>query len=190
MFGVLLALCGPVACKNAASSELPQSPLAGVLLTDQEGAPLQAEAYQGKVLVLNFMFTSCPVVCPRQTRGLSEVQRALPKEVRDRVRFLSISVDPENDTPVAMKRFALEQGVTLRGWSFARSSAEGTRTLTNRLGVFDVRQASPAPAGHTSAVYLFDSRGRLMQRYAGMLSDAPRLAREIQQVDKLSRSGA
>src|SRR5689334_10917613 len=99
MLAVLLASCGLVACKNVVSPELRQDPLAGVLLTDQEGAPLEPEAYQGKVLVLNFLFTSCPVVCPRQTRGLSEVQRALPPEVRDRVRFLSISVDPENDTP-------------------------------------------------------------------------------------------
>jgi protein SCO1 len=190
MVSVLLAWCGLVACRKAASSELQQSPLAGVLLTDQEGAPLGAEAYRDKVLVLNFLFTSCPVVCPRQTRGLAEVERALPAEVRDRVRFLSISVDPDNDTPEALKRFALDQGVNLRGWSFARSSAEGTRTLTERLRVFDAQRANAAPAGHTTAVYLFDSRGRLMQRYAGLSTDASRLAREIQQVDKLSRSGA
>jgi protein SCO1/2 len=189
-FGLLLVSCVVVACRNAASSELRQDPLGGVSLTDQEGAPLRVEAYQGKVLVLNFVFTSCPVVCPRQTRGLAEVQRTLPAEVRDRVRFLSVSVDPEHDTPAALKRFALDQGVNLRQWSFARGSEAGTRSLTERLAVFDARRAGGSPAEHTTAIYLFDSRGRLMQRYAGMLSDPPRLAREIQQVDRLSHSGA
>ena len=46
-------------------------------------------------------------------------------------------------------------------------------------------QAQAAPAGHNTSVYLFDGRGRLMQRYAGSPLDVTRLAREIEQLDDL-----
>lgn len=162
--------------------------LAGVALTDQDGKPLGASELGGKPLVVSFMFTSCPSVCPKQTRALTQVRRGLSSQARERVKFLSLSVDPEHDTPEKLGEFARQNGADLAGWSFARASVEGTRALTTRLVAFDAATGS-APSAHTTAVYLFDARGNLLQRYAGGAIDVPRLTREVERVAELSRVG-
>lgn len=160
----------------------------GVALTDQDGKPLGAAELGGTTLVVSFMFTSCPSVCPTQTRALAEVRRGLSSQIRERVRFLSVSVDPDTDTPEKLREFALRNGAAQGGWSFARGTPESTRALSARLAAFDARGGS-APSAHTTAVYLFDARGNLVQRYAGGPLDVTRLTREIERVAELSRAG-
>lgn len=182
-FGVALSGCERAEA-SPQSRALPAA-FAGVELTDQDGKSLGAATLGGKALVVSFMFTSCPSVCPKQTRALSQVRRSLSRRARDRVQFLSVSVDPEHDSPERLARFATENGAALDGWSFAHASAEGTRTLTTRLAAFPGPEAV-APAAHTTATYVFDARGRLLQRYTGGSLDVARLSREIERVAELS----
>jgi protein SCO1 len=189
MLLLLLGALSPTACKSAQAEKLSSDPLAGVALTTQAGKPLHARDYAGKTLVLNFFFTSCPVVCPAQAKVLREASQALPADLRERVQFLSVSVDPENDTPLELDRFARKHAANLSGFTFARASEEGTRALTTRLAAFDTTRPEGAePAGHTTAIYLFNAQGRLMQRYGGK-ADAARLAIDIQQIDRSFRAG-
>ena len=161
--------------------------LASAALTDQDGRPLKIADFRDKTLVLNFIFTSCPSVCPRETQALSEVQRRLPAALGERVRFVSVTVDPERDTPRALKEFALARSADLNRWSFVRANGLETSALVKELGVFappaQPQATAPAAPQHTTSVYLFDGSGRLMQRYAGSPLDVTRLAREIEQLD-------
>lgn len=153
-------------------------------LTDQAGRALTLADFREKTLVFGFFFSSCPTVCPKETQQLAEVQRRLAPELKQRVRFVSLSVDPENDTPAALQRFAIANGADLSDWSFVRASETATRQITKELAAFEAAdKGQAAPTGHTTAVYLFDGSGRLMQRYAGSPLDVPRLAREIEQLD-------
>lgn len=186
---ILLTLgAATVGCADARArgqSHAVPAALADVALIDQDGEPLGAAELASSALVVSFMFTSCPSVCPTQTRALAQARRGLSSRARESVRFLSLSVDPDTDTPEQLRQFALANGADLNGWSFARASAEGTRALTTRLHAFDAAAGS-APSAHTTAAYLFDARGTLLQRYAGPI-DAPRLTRELERVDELSR---
>lgn len=156
---------------------------------DQDGHRLRVSAAETGALVVNFIFTRCPTVCPRQTRQLAKVQRALPPTTR--VRFLSLSVDPSHDTPAELKELATAQGAVLNNWSFAVASPADTTRVIERLGVFDPSRKASAGAGdHSTSIYLFDRAGRLMQRYGGVPLDQDRLVREIQQVAALTVSGA
>jgi len=176
--------------KSARAEDLPGEPLAGVELTTQRGTPLESREYRGKTLVLSFFFTRCPSVCPKQAKLLREAYEALAPDVRERVEVVFVSVDPENDTPDALARFAGKHAAGLDAFTFARATEEGTSTLAPRLAVFDPSlPGGAAPGGHTTAIYLFDSRGRLMQRYGGG-TEAARLAREIRQIDSMNRSGS
>jgi len=128
-------------------------------------------------------------VCPREARALAEVQAQLSPALRDRVQFVSLTVDPEQDLPERLTAFARTNGADLNHWSFARTSAAATTAVTAELGVFSgPSQAQAAPVGHGTSVYLFDRRGRLMQRYAGSPLDIARLVREIEQLDDWSRT--
>lgn len=134
-------------------------------------------------MIFSVFFSSCPSVCPRQTQALSQLQRQLSPELKQRVQLVSFSVDPENDTPDAMRKFALANGADLNGWSFVRASADTTRVLTQELAAF-AAQSAVKPAGHTTAVYLFDGNKRLMQRYGGSPLDVLRLVHEVEQLDR------
>lgn len=150
---------------------------------------MSSSTLANQALLLNLMFTSCPQVCPRQTQALVDVRAALPPAVREHVRFLSISVDPEHDTPSALKEFARAHGALAAGWSFARSDEAGTRLLGSRLAAFEPGVA-PAPSAHGTALYLFDRGGRLVQRYRGAPLEVPHLVRELVALHDLNPSGA
>jgi protein SCO1/2 len=188
---LLLASCEREALHVSANASIRSSfaieALSDVSLRDQEGRTLDAERLAGKLVVVSFMFTSCPRVCPEQTRALAEVQRGLPRDVRGRVWFLSISIDPETDTPERLKWFAERNGADLTSWSFVAGTPEATRSLSSRLSVFDPRTPSPGPGDHGTALYLFDGQGQLRQRYAGAPLDRRRLHRELRDLDALSR---
>lgn len=156
----------------------------GVVLQDQNGRLLPLDRLRGRTVVLNFVFTGCSSICPLQSRELALVQQAIPAARRAQIHFLSVSVDPLNDTPAALKRFALASGADLSHWSFATGRPAEIDRFARRLRAFDPRRTEPAPADHTTSIYLFDPRGRLTQRYATL--DRARLAREILQLDRIA----
>jgi protein SCO1/2 len=155
-------------------------------LLNQRGEPFAMEQLRGKSVVLNFIFTHCPGICPLQTQALRRVRAALPERVRERVQFVSVSVDPERDTPEALAAFAAQQGADEENWTFVT----GPAPELSALGESYSAHALPAGAGpldHRTEVRLIDAEGRLMQTYTGNPLDEPRLAREIQTVDELKR---
>lgn len=183
---------GPQGCHPPTEVEQ-RAPLAlsSAALTDQAGAARRFSDFQGKSVVLNFFFASCPSVCPRETRALAEVQRRLSPALSSRVQFLSLTVDPDNDTNEKLQAFARDNGADQSNWAFVRATALATTALTKELAVFaGPAQAQAAPVGHGTSVYLFDGRGHLMQRYAGSPLDGARLARELEQLDDWSRNQA
>jgi len=172
---------------GAVEREIP-SVFAGISLRDQDDKALGFETLRGNPVLLNFMFTSCPRICPERTRELVELQSHLPADVKARVRFLSVSVDPENDTSRALKAFAQQNGADTLRWSFASGTVDDTRALTSRLAAMDPG-GPPGPAGHATTLFLFDARGRLLQRYSATPLDRQRLIRELEQVDRMNRGG-
>ena len=102
------------------------------LLVDQDGQPLTASFFNGRLTVLTFVFTRCPVpdYCPLLSRRFSQIQAALATDggrTRD-VRLLSVTIDPIFDTPPVLKAYAQAVGADLSRWRFAGGdSAEITR---------------------------------------------------------------
>ncbi len=84
-------------------------------LVDQDGRPVTQEAFKNNVTVVSFFFTRCTFICPALTGatiGLTQKLKDTP------VRFLSISVDPENDTPEVIKKYAADHSADPARWSF------------------------------------------------------------------------
>ena len=77
---------------------------------DQRERPVSDASLRGSVNIVDFFFTSCPIACPKLTKRLAEVEQLLSERNRDRaslpVRLVSISVDPENDTPAKLADYA------------------------------------------------------------------------------------
>lgn len=176
------ALCGVLCLLLANAAWAQPTPLRGVRLLDQRTQPVDAAALRGHVVLLNFVFTGCSSTCPLQVKELAAVHAALPAAARRQVRFVSISVDPAHDTPATMAEFAQRLGADQPGWHFATGRPADVETLFDRLRAFDPTKAKPVPEDHRTTLFLYDARGELMQRFAGVPVDRPRLVREITQL--------
>jgi protein SCO1/2 len=86
-------------------------------LTDQHGKSLSAADLRGKVWAADFIFTSCPDVCPLLTRQMVLLRKRTLSEGLA-LHYVSFSVDPETDTPEVLARFAKQHGAVFDDWSF------------------------------------------------------------------------
>ena len=77
-------------------------------LTSDKGEPFSPADLRGKVWVADFIFTSCPGPCPIMTRNMADVAETL--KMYDDIAFVSISVDPETDTPEVLAKYAAHHG--------------------------------------------------------------------------------
>src|SRR6266571_2961684 len=109
-----------------------------VVLTTQDNKKvhLYRDLVKGKVMLINFMYTSCDRICPRVTQNLVRVQRLLADRMARNIFFYSFTLDPKNDTPAVLKDYAAMHHVG-PGWSFLTGTPEQMETLRRRLGFTD-----------------------------------------------------
>src|SRR5438552_10905506 len=87
-------------------------------LTTAAGSRLSLADLRGKVLAVTFIYAACTDTCPLLTAKMTELQRRLGRDFGARVRFVSITVDPEVDTPEVLRGYAKAPGANVEGWSF------------------------------------------------------------------------
>ena len=160
----------------------------GATLLDQNGRPVVPQRLAGRTVLVNFVYTGCSTACPLQTRALAELQGRLPRELQARVQFLSVSIDPLNDTPKALKSFAQRMGADLSAWTFATGKPADVDRLADTLRLFRTGTDARQPEDHSTALWLVDAQGELRMRYSGATPDVPRLQREITELDRLTRN--
>ena len=108
-----------------------------VLLTqDRKEMRLYQDLVKDKLVLINFMYTSCDRVCPRVTQNLARVQRLLGGRMGNDIFFYSFTLDPTHDTPEVLKDYAKAHGVG-PGWSFLTGPAGQMEMLRKRLGFTD-----------------------------------------------------
>lgn len=107
-----------------------------VTLTTHDGQRVRFfdDVLKGKVVLINFIYTTCPDTCPLETARLLEVQRILGDRVGKDVFFYSITVDPKNDTQPVLKAFADNWNIP-SGWKFLTGAPEDLILVRKRLGV-------------------------------------------------------
>ncbi|MCG8588141.1 MAG: SCO family protein [Proteobacteria bacterium] len=160
-------------------------PMPDFQLVDHTAKPLGSADLRGKTLLVDFIFTRCPGPCPILTGILRDVQAALPEAVAEDVRIVSISLDPEYDTPVVLADYALKRGAGLETWSFLTGAPERVDDVLKRFGVARVR----TPDGdieHLSAIFLVDAEGRIVRRYTGLDHKPEDLVRDVVELARAS----
>ena len=118
----------------------------------------------GKVVALNFIYTSCPDACPMETARMKEVYELLDGRVGDDVHFYSISIDPERDTPEVLAGY-VEQWEIPPGWTFLTGREADIVHLRRKLGLYieDI-QAEDSYDHNLSLLIGNQSTGRWMKR--------------------------
>ncbi len=143
------------------------APAPDFVLFDPAGKPVRLSDHRGKVVVLAFIFTSCPGVCPMISRQMAALQQALkvPRLFPDKACMLSVTVDPETDSAEVLAKYAAGFGADPSGWRFLRDEPSRLKKV---LATYDewTRLLPQGEIDHPARVYLIDAEGRIREIYS------------------------
>ncbi len=175
--GAVAPAVGHAAGKIDALREIGPAP--DFTLTTQEGKRLALHDLRGKVVALTFIYASCADTCPLLTAKMVGLQKRLAAAFGPRAFFLSVTVDPQRDTPDVLRRYAVAHGANLGGWAFLTGTPSEIREVARRYGVY-YRKTPGGDVDHTFLTSVVDQAGILRVQYLGVRFDPDELRRDIQ----------
>lgn len=160
-----------------------------ITFTDEAGQPRALSSYRGTFTLLTFIYLRCPIpdYCPRMNAHFAAIQRAVLAEaaLRQNVRLLSVSFDPDVDTPARLAAKARELGADPAVWHFVTAPRAAVDDFGGRLGLTVVREgAEGATITHNLRTALLDRDGRLARTYNGKAWVPAEVIRDLQALVK------
>jgi protein SCO1 len=139
-------------------------------LIDQDGRSFRLSSLRGSPILLTFIYTRCPLpdFCPRMDRHFQSVQKAIKDgRVPAGTRLVSISFDPDYDTPAVLKAHAAAFGADARVWTFATAPRAQVESFGARLGLSVTHEANDPTISHNMCTAVIDRQGRLVTIFDG-----------------------
>jgi protein SCO1/2 len=152
-------------------------------LTQQDGKRLALKELRGKILAITFIFASCADTCPLLTAKMAGLRDRLGPDFGSKVYFLSITVDPERDTPEVLKRYAEAYKANLAGWAFLTGTNAEIHEVAKRYGIY-YKKTSRGDVDHTFLTSLVDQNGTLRVQYMGVRFDPDEMLRDLRSLMK------
>jgi protein SCO1 len=154
------------ACSHNAGDQSNASVLTDTKLVDQNGNAVTLASLQGKPMVVDFIYTSCPGPCMMETAKLANVALRLGGDLGSKYTIVSITVDPEHDGPKQLLDYAKQQGADQKGWYFLTGSPTD---IDHALAGFKIaREREPnGEVGHIVEMVLVGSDGSQVREYNG-----------------------
>jgi cytochrome oxidase Cu insertion factor (SCO1/SenC/PrrC family) len=149
----------------------PAAPLEDFVLTDQDGNEFDSASLRGKVWVGSFFFTNCPAVCWRLNQTLAAVQETSPSSD---TRFISITCDPDNDTPAVLAKYAQHFKADPQRWTFLT----GDMNLIRRIGN-EFFQVAVENETHSDRAFVVDRSGQVRGRFRLTQPDQVEMLKEL-----------
>ena len=138
-------------------------------LANQNGERISLETFRGQPFVLTFVFTRCPVpnFCPRMSKNFEELQTAIKtgSGTLAKTRLLSITLDPDYDTPKVLSDYAAFHHADPKIWTFATGDDKEIYALTRAFSVY--RQAEGGTISHGLATSLVSQDGKIERTWRG-----------------------
>ena len=136
-------------------------------LYDQEGRVVQSARFHGKQVMLNFIFSRCPVatMCPASTLKMMGTQKLARESGVNKIEFVSITLDPAYDTPAVLKDYAATRNIDTSNFSFLTGPENAIKDLLTQFGV--IAEFDGNLLKHTLSTLLIDENGRIIHRADG-----------------------
>lgn len=175
---------GPAPAAPAVAVLEPGAEVPDQAFVDQDGRTVALSGWRGQVVVLTFIYTRCPypTYCPLMDRQFKVLQTALTRDdaLRGRVHLLSLSFDPEHDTPPVLRAHAKDLGANPTLWTFATAPLEDIDRFGAHFGLLVTRNPSdPLDITHSLSTAVIDSAGRLVSLHRGNAWSPDELLAEI-----------
>ncbi|GAA4331970.1 SCO family protein [Flaviaesturariibacter amylovorans] len=159
--------------------------VAAFTLQNQQGARVSGASWKGRIVVANFFFTSCPVVCPKMMYGMQRVQTYGKAEG---LQLASFTVDPERDSAATLAGYAERRNIRGAQWDLLTGDKKTIYSLARHAFRLTVAEGDGGPTDfiHSEQLVLIDRSGRIRGYYTGteesevnqLLRDLERLAAE------------
>lgn len=173
---ILLPLVLLVAFASHAQESIAEKYFSNLPLTDQNGNRVAlGDLMKGRTVVVYSFFAQCPSSCPMMAKSLTELQSRFADRLGQDLWFISITVDPENDTPARLKAYAA-RNVARKGWSFLTGSREEVDAALKKLA-----QWRPTREDHANIWIIGNDKTGLWMKANG-LAKANELGDIIQKV--------
>ena len=153
-------------------------PAPGFTLTSTDGGRLSLGDLRGSVVAVTFIYATCTDTCPLLTAKMAGMQKRLGPDFGSKVRFVSITVDPERDTPRILAQYARNHGVDPAGWAFLTGTPVEIRDVGRRYGIY-AKKTERGDVDHTFLTSIVDQRGILRVQYLGIRFDPEEFLRDV-----------
>jgi protein SCO1 len=155
---VVVAACAP-STTRLSGTELERSDAPDFTLTDGvSGRSLTLSALRGNVVVMAFLYTHCPDVCPLTASQFRAAQKSLGADAQ-RVRFVAVSVDPTGDTPTAVQSFSAAHDLSAN-WYYLIGPRAQLQPVWSLYGVGAFDGPTGMSVDHNDAIYVLDAKGK------------------------------
>jgi protein SCO1 len=135
-------------------------------LVSQDRTLVSLHDFRGKVVAVAFIFAYCTDVCPMLTDNMARVREKLGSAFGREIAFVSITVDPERDTPEVLKQYAESFDADVEGWSFLTGDPATVHEVGRKYGVIAMKKAD-GDVDHTLLTSIVDPNGTLRVQYIG-----------------------
>lgn len=151
------------------------------VLTDQSVRPFQFISLRRKVSIVAFAYTTCPDVCPLVTAAMRQIQESLNNNERSSTRFITVTTDPEIDTPERLTAYARRYDADLTDWAFLTGHEAELAKVWKNFGV-SVHRKARGLVDHTPLTALVDRAGIMRIAYIGASPDANTIRRDLRRL--------
>jgi protein SCO1/2 len=154
---------------GSSNQPAPGSSVPDFHLVNQDGKRISIAGYRGSALVLTFIYTRCPLpdYCPLMTTNFAEIEKTLREQLPTypTTRLLSISVDPQYDTPKVLRAYGTAMGADFKRWEFATGDADQVKAIAEYFGLTYWAEGDQIIHGLRTAV--IDEAGNLVKLFSG-----------------------
>lgn len=145
------------------------------------------EIIKNKITLMAMVYTHCPDICPMTTHNMYLVQEKLPDNLKDKVRFVIISFDPNRDTPSVLRKFAELRDLDFNYWTLLTGDEKNTKEVKLKFGITAIPTDSTYSDDgelsysmvHTDRISLIDQDGKLRSNYKGSTADLNTIIEDI-----------
>jgi protein SCO1/2 len=150
---------------------LPGAPVPDVALVDQDGKPRRLADWRGHALALTFIFTRCPLpdFCPAVDRGFARLQALVKADpgLQAKARLLTVSFDPDHDSPAVLARHAARLGADPTLWLYLTGKTQDVDRFGRSFGLTVDRGPGSDGITHNLRTAVVDPAGRLVRIWRG-----------------------
>src|SRR6266508_1737063 len=144
----------------------------GFTLQGAHGRIVSLADLRGKVVVLHFIYTNCPDVCPLHAERIAEIQSMVNMTpMKNQVRFITITTDPKRDSGQVLRDYGAAHGLDPVNWTFLTAAADQPQDSTRKLAeAYGLEFAATADGlqMHGIVTHVIDQEGRLRARFHGL----------------------